>query len=107
METASKPSASATRSATLVIPARLHCPGRPTADRSGRIQMLAADPSAVIPVPLCDRRSQSSRLYFANAVRETARTREPGDGTGRERGAADGSSREAAQAREVLHAAVP
>src|SRR5580692_3770378 len=99
METASSPSASATRSATLVIPARLHWAGRPTAERSGRIQMFAADPSAVIPFPLCDRRSQSSSLYFANAVRETIRARGPSDGGAGEREAADQTSREAALAR--------
>jgi hypothetical protein len=66
-----------------VIPARLQCAGRPTAERSRRIQMLAAGPSVAVIFPLRDRRSQSSMLDFANDVREML-GKGAGDGTGRE-----------------------
>src|SRR5579862_7657067 len=63
METASSPSLSAMRSATWVISARLHCAGRPTPDRSGRIQMLVTgSPALVIRSSICDRCSQNSML---------------------------------------------
>src|SRR5580692_4653465 len=74
MVTASRPSASAMRSATWVISARLHCAGRPIADRSGRSQIDATVCSvAVIFASFRDRRSQSSMLDFANDVREMRR----------------------------------